>query len=71
MLESILPKGTFIANDINFQNSPFKCLTGINMGGKTIFMKMVGICVLLAQIGHPIPADAATISLVDNIFIRA
>lgn len=71
MLEALCEEGEYVVNSVDFKNSSFKCLTGMNMWGKTIFMKMIGIITLLSQIGHPVPAKSATIWMVDNIFVRA
>jgi len=43
-------------------------LTGPNGGGKTTFTQAVGIAIVLAQIGLPVPAKSAGISPVDRIF---
>lgn len=45
-------------------------LTGPNMGGKSTLMRQVGLLIVLAQIGSPIPASRARLSLVDRIFTR-
>jgi DNA mismatch repair protein MutS len=45
-------------------------LTGPNMSGKSTFMKQNALLVLLAQIGSYIPANSATIGIVDRIFTR-
>lgn len=45
-------------------------LTGPNMGGKSTLMRQVGLLVILAQIGSPIPAISARLSLIDRIFTR-
>lgn len=39
------------------------CITGANMGGKTVCLKMVGQVVLLAQYGFYVPCKKATIGL--------
>jgi DNA mismatch repair protein MutS len=43
-------------------------LTGPNRGGKTTFTRAVGLAQVLAQAGLPVPAAAATVSPVDQIF---
>lgn len=45
-------------------------ITGPNMGGKSTYMRQVALCVLLASIGCPIPAQSATIGAIDRIFTR-
>jgi len=45
-------------------------LTGPNMGGKSTFMRQTALITLLAHTGSFVPADAATIGLVDQIFTR-
>ncbi|HZK01653.1 MAG TPA: hypothetical protein VFC96_02200 [Anaerovoracaceae bacterium] len=45
------------------------CITGANMGGKTITLKMVGQCVLLAQHGFFVSCDEAEIGLSGYVHI--
>jgi DNA mismatch repair protein MutS len=45
-------------------------LTGPNMSGKSTFMRMVALCVVLAQMGSFVPAEAMTFGLCDRIFTR-
>src|SRR5688500_10336089 len=61
----------FIANDCRL--SPTRRLlliTGPNMGGKSTYMRQVALIVLLAHIGAFVPARAARIGPVDQIFTR-
>ncbi|NLY72019.1 MAG: DNA mismatch repair protein MutS [Clostridiales bacterium] len=39
------------------------CITGANMGGKTVTLKMVGLCAMLAQYGFFVPCRSAKIGL--------
>jgi DNA mismatch repair protein MutS len=61
----------FIANDCRL--SPTRTLllvTGPNMGGKSTYMRQVALIVLLAHAGSYVPARAARIGPVDQIFTR-
>ena len=63
---SFIPNDTFLSN----KDTQLVILTGPNMAGKSTYLKQVAIIVLLAQIGSFVPADEATIGLVDRIFTR-
>lgn len=45
-------------------------ITGPNMGGKSTFLRQQAILTILAQMGSFVPAEAATIGLVDKLFCR-
>ena len=45
------------------------CITGANMGGKTVSLKLVGLCVLLAQHGFYVPCKSAEIGLSSFVHI--
>lgn len=45
-------------------------ITGPNMAGKSTFIRQVALITLLAHTGAYVPADHATIGLVDRIFTR-
>jgi DNA mismatch repair protein MutS len=47
---------------------PTVFLTGPNMAGKTTYLRTVGIIVLLAHAGFPVPAAAARLTTVDALF---
>ena len=61
-----------ISNDLTMipNIDDFHLLTGINMGGKSTYLRQIGICVILAHIGCFIPATKAEIPLIDQIFTR-
>ncbi len=71
VVERTLPPGKFIPNDIHLdQSARVMLLTGPNMAGKSTVLRQVGLCVILAQIGSFVPADAATLGVVDRVFTR-
>ena len=45
------------------------CITGANMGGKTISLKLSGLVPLMAQYGMPVPCDSARIGLSSSVRI--
>ena len=45
-------------------------LTGPNMGGKSTLLRAACCAVVLAQMGCPVPAESAVISIADRIFTR-
>jgi DNA mismatch repair protein MutS len=71
VVERNFADGSFVPNDLCIdQNARMILLTGPNMAGKSTVMRQVALIVLMAQMGCYVPADAATISIVDRIFTR-
>ncbi len=73
VVEKILPPGEkFVPNSVYLDNSENQILiiTGPNMSGKSVFLRQVGLIVLLAQVGSFVPASYARIGIVDRIFTR-
>lgn len=57
-----------ICNDISFDDKQqFLLITGANGGGKTTYLRTVGVQQLFFQLGLPLPAKDAQISPVDSI----
>lgn len=58
-----------VANDIRIDGEKnVFFLTGVNMAGKSTFMKAVSIALYLAQMGFPVPASKIRFTPVDGIF---
>lgn len=73
VVERVLPPGEkFNPNSCELDNEDTQIiiLTGPNMAGKSVYLRQVGLIVLLAQIGSFVPAKSAEIGLVDRIFTR-
>lgn len=69
--------GSFIKNDValgdhaaDAEVPSLLLVTGPNCGGKSTYIRSVGVCVLLAQVGCFVPADAMEFSPVDAILAR-
>lgn len=61
----------YVANDTKLNSE--KCcmiITGPNMGGKSSYVRQVAIITILAQMGCYVPAESATLSMFDGIYMR-
>ena len=73
VVENLLPMGEdFIPNDLELDNEDIQIaiITGPNMAGKSTYLRQVGLITILAQMGSYIPADSATIGVIDKLFTR-
>jgi DNA mismatch repair protein MutS len=72
LVERHLADGSFVANDLELDpaREQIIILTGPNMAGKSTFLRQAAVIVLLAQCGSFVPADQASVGLVDRIFTR-
>ena len=66
------PTTEFIRNDVSLDPETLQLMliTGPNMAGKSTFLRQTGLVVLMAQIGSFVPAESASVGLVDRIFTR-
>jgi len=60
----------FVPNDAALPPGSVSLVTGPNMSGKSTYMRQVALIVVLAQMGSFVPADAATLPVVDRVFTR-
>ncbi|PNJ49730.1 MSH3 isoform 4 [Pongo abelii] len=56
--------------DLSEDSERVMIITGPNMGGKSSYIKQVALITIMAQIGSYVPAEEATIGIVDGIFTR-
>jgi len=62
----------FVPNSTQMDTADNRMLiiTGPNMAGKSTYMRQVALITLMAHMGSFVPADSATIGVVDRIFTR-
>jgi DNA mismatch repair protein MutS len=72
IVEQSIGKDNFVPNDAHLCNrdNQLIILTGPNMSGKSTYLRQVALVILLAQTGSFVPADSASIGMVDRIFTR-
>lgn len=74
VIESISDQevGRFIPNDLYLNESDdlIALITGPNMGGKSTYLRQAALIAILAQMGSFVPAESASLPLIDRIFTR-
>ncbi|WP_252624870.1 DNA mismatch repair protein MutS [Aquirufa antheringensis] len=73
VIEKQLPAGeNYVPNDIYLDDKTqqIMMITGPNMAGKSALLRQTALIVLLAQMGSYVPAQSATLGLVDKVFTR-
>ena len=72
VLEQTMVDTKFVPNDTELdpETARLQILTGPNMAGKSTYIRQIALISVMAQIGAYVPADAATLGLVDRIFCR-
>jgi DNA mismatch repair protein MutS len=64
--------GRFIPNDLYLDDSAdlIAIITGPNMGGKSTYLRQAALIAIMAQMGSFVPAESASLPLIDRIFTR-
>jgi DNA mismatch repair protein MutS len=73
VIEKQLPAGeSYIANNVYLDSDSQQIIiiTGPNMAGKSALLRQTALITLMAQAGCFVPAESATIGVVDKIFTR-
>jgi DNA mismatch repair protein MutS len=61
----------FVPNDSRIDgDSRLQIITGPNMAGKSVYLRQVALIALLAQTGSYVPAEEASLGVVNRIFTR-
>jgi DNA mismatch repair protein MutS len=72
VIEHLVTSERFVPNTIEMDDTSRQVLiiTGPNMAGKSTVLRQVALLVLMAQMGAFVPAEEASIGVVDRIFTR-
>jgi DNA mismatch repair protein MutS len=72
VIEKLLTTEQFIPNDVYLNDSDNKIalITGPNMAGKSTYLRQIGLCIVMAQIGCFVPCESASIPVFDRVFTR-
>ena len=60
-------EGRIVANDLNADHSDILIITGANTGGKSTFLRSIGIAQLLIQAGMFVPAERFSAEVCDGV----
>ena len=62
----------FVPNDVELGEGvgDIAVITGPNMSGKSTILRQTALIALLAQMGSFVPAESASVGVVDRIFTR-
>jgi DNA mismatch repair protein MutS len=72
VVEKLVSSERFVPNtvEMNGDDRQVLMITGPNMAGKSTLLRQVALLVIMAQMGSFVPAEAATIGIVDRVFTR-
>ncbi|KAJ3299721.1 MutS protein msh4 [Borealophlyctis nickersoniae] len=64
-MDTFVPNDTYVSEATNVQ-----IVTGPNMSGKSTYLRQIALITIVAQIGAFVPAEYASVRLVDGLFSR-
>ncbi|HLQ95053.1 MAG TPA: DNA mismatch repair protein MutS [Pseudogracilibacillus sp.] len=71
VVEQVMEETSYVPNDLYVDRDTFVLLiTGPNMSGKSTYMRQLALTIIMGQIGCFVPAKAAQLTIVDQIFTR-
>ncbi len=70
--QQLQPGNVYVANDVylDSERQQIMMITGPNMSGKSALLRQTALIVLLAQMGSFVPAEEASLGIVDKVFTR-
>jgi DNA mismatch repair protein MutS len=70
--KQLTPGESYIPNDValDTEKQQIMIITGPNMAGKSALLRQTALIVLMAQMGSFVPAESASIGIVDKVFTR-
>jgi DNA mismatch repair ATPase MutS len=61
-------KQKVVGNDVNAYNKQLVIITGANQGGKSTFLRSIGLSQLMMQAGMFVPAESFSVNVCDRLF---
>lgn len=61
-------KQRMVGNDLNVDNKNLVIITGANQGGKSTFLRSIGLSQLMMQSGMFVPAESFSVNICDSLF---
>lgn len=68
-IHPLIDRNKVISNSFYFNKERILLITGPNAGGKTVFLKMVGLLILMHQCGLAIPSSEASLPYFSKIYV--